>query len=208
MKKENYMKTEIDAKIVKKLRDETGAGMMNCKKALLDNDGDYEKAIESLRLKGMATADKKASRSTNEGLIYSYIHTGSKLGILLEVNCETDFVARREEFSDLAKNIAMQIASNSDITVVSTDDIPDSIREKVKKFESAKEDLQNKPEDIRNKIIDGRVEKSLNKQVLLNQEYIRDPNLTVNDYIKQTVAILGENIKVARFTRYVLGETE
>lgn len=202
------MKTEIDAKIVKKLRDETGAGMMNCKKALLDNDGDYEKAIESLRLKGMATADKKASRSTNEGLIYSYIHTGSKLGILLEVNCETDFVARREEFSDLAKNIAMQIASNSDITVVSTDDIPDSIREKVKKFESAKEDLQNKPEDIRNKIIDGRVEKSLNKQVLLNQEYIRDPNLTVNDYIKQTVAILGENIKVARFTRYVLGETE
>jgi elongation factor Ts len=97
------MKTEIDAKTVKKLRDETGAGMMNCKKALLDNNGDYEKAIESLRLKGMATADKKASRNTNEGLIYSYIHTGNKLGILIEVNCETDFVARREEFSDLVK---------------------------------------------------------------------------------------------------------
>ena len=109
------MKTEIDAKTVKKLRDETGAGMMSCKKALLENDGDYTKAVESLRLKGMATADKKASRNTNEGLIYAYIHTGSKLGILVEINCETDFVARREEFSDLAKNIAMQIASNPEM---------------------------------------------------------------------------------------------
>ena len=202
------MKTEIDAKTVKKLRDETGAGMMNCKKALLDNDGNYEKAIESLRLKGMATADKKASRNTNEGLIYSYIHTGSKLGILLEINCETDFVARREEFSDLAKNIAMQIASNSEIIVVSTEDISDSLKEEVRSFESSKEDLQNKPEEIRNKIVDGRVEKSLKKQVLLDQEYIRDPNITVNDYIKQVVGVLGENIRVSRFTRYVLGETE
>ena len=144
------MKTQINAQIVKKLRDETGAGMMNCKKALTENDGDYEKAVQSLKLKGMATADKKASRNTNEGLIYSYIHTGSKLGILLEVNCETDFVARREEFSDLAKNIAMQIASNSDIKVVSTEDIPDSLKEEVWNFESAKDDLKNKPklEDI------------------------------------------------------------
>jgi elongation factor Ts len=200
------MKTEIDAKIVKKLRDETGAGMMNCKKALLDNDGDYEKAIESLRLKGMATADKKASRNTNEGLIYSYIHTGSKLGILIEVNCETDFVARREEFSELAKNIAMQIASNPEIQVVSVDKISDSVKDEVYKFESSKEDLQNKPEEIRNKIVDGRVEKNLKRQVLLEQEYIRDPNITVNEYIKQVVGILGENIKVARFTRFVLGE--
>lgn len=201
------MKTEIDAKVVKKLREETGAGMMNCKQALLENNGDYEKAVESLKLKGMATADKKASRNTNEGLIYSYIHTGSKLGILLEVNCETDFVARREEFSNLAKNIAMQIASNPDITYVTTETIPESIKEDLKKFESAKEDLQNKPEEIRNKIVEGRVEKSLKKQVLLEQEYIRDPNITVNDYIKQVIGILGENIKVARFTRYVLGET-
>jgi elongation factor Ts len=202
------MKTEIDAKIVKKLRDETGAGMMNCKKALLDNDGDYEKAIESLRLKGMATADKKASRNTNEGLIYSYIHTGSKLGILIEVNCETDFVARREEFSELAKNIAMQIASNPEIQVVSVDKISDSAKDEVYKFESSKDDLQNKPEEIRNKIVEGRVEKSLKKQVLLEQEFIRDPNITVNEYIKQVVGILGENIKVARFTRFVLGETQ
>ena len=202
------MKTEIDAKIVKKLRDETGAGMMNCKKALLDNGGDYEKAIESLRLKGMETADKKASRNTNEGLIYSYIHTGSKLGILIEVNCETDFVARREEFSDLAKNIAMQIASNPEILVVSIDKISDAMTDEVRKFESSKEDLQNKPEEIRNKIVEGRIEKNLKRQVLLEQEYIRDPNITVNEYIKQVVSILGENIKVARFTRYVLGETQ
>jgi len=202
------MKTEINAQTVKKLREETGAGMMNCKKALEQNDGDYEKAIESLKLKGMATADKKSSRNTNEGLIYSYIHTGSKLGILLEVNCETDFVARREEFSDLAKNIAMQIASNPEITVVSLENLSDSTKEAIRKFESAKDDLQNKPEEIRNKIVEGRVEKSLKKQVLLEQEYIRDPNITVNDYIKQVIGLIGENIRVARFIRYRLGETE
>ena len=205
---ENYMKTEINAQIVKKLRDETGAGMMNCKKALTENDGDYEKAIQSLKLKGMATADKKSSRNTNEGLIYSYIHTGGKLGILLEVNCETDFVARREEFSDLAKNIAMQIASNSAIKVVSTEDIPDSFKEEVRNFENAKDDLKNKPKEIQEKIIEGRVEKSLKQNVLLEQDYIRDPGITVNDYIKQVIGIIGENIRVSRFTRYVLGETE
>jgi len=201
------MKTEIDAKTVKKLREETGAGMMNCKQALLENDGNYEKAVEFLKLKGMATADKKASRNTNEGLIYSYIHTGNKLGILLEINCETDFVARREEFSDLAKNIAMQIASNPEITFVSMEEISESTKEEIRRFESAKEDLKNKPEEIKNKIVAGRVEKSLKKQVLLEQEYIRDPNMTVNEYIKQVISILGENIKVARFARFVLGET-
>lgn len=200
------MKTEIDAKTVKKLRDETGAGMMNCKKALQENDGDYEKAIESLRLKGMATADKKASRNTNEGIIYSYIHTGNKLGIILEINCETDFVAKREEFVDVAKNIAMQIASNPDIEVVSTDDISEETKQKAWDFESSKEDLQNKPEDIRNKIVQGRVDKSLKQSVLLEQDYIRDPSMTVEDYIKQFVGVIGENIKVRRFTRYVLGE--
>lgn len=202
------MKTEINAQTVKKLREETGAGMMNCKKALADNNGDYEKAIEALRLKGMATADKKASRNTNEGIIYAYIHTGSKLGILVEVNCETDFVARRTEFTDLAKNIAMQIASNPAIQVVSLKDITESVKEKITQFESAKEDLQNKPEEIRNKIVEGRVEKSLKKQVLLDQEYIRNPNITVNEYIKQVVGVLGENIKISRFTRYILGETD
>ena len=202
------MQTEIDAKTVKKLREETGAGMMNCKKALADNDGDYEKALRSLKLKGMATADKKASRNTKEGIIYSYIHTGNKLGILVEVNCETDFVARREEFLDLTKNIAMQIASNSEIEAVSLEDISESLKNEVRNFESAKEDLKNKPEEIRKKIVEGRVEKALNKKVLLEQEYIRDPNIKVNEYIKQVISVLGENIRVKRFTRYVLGETD
>jgi len=202
------MKTEIDAQTVKKLREVTGAGMMNCKKALTEHDGDFDKAVESLRLKGMATADKKASRNTNEGIIHAYIHTGSKLGILVEVNCETDFVARRSEFTDLAKNIAMQIASNPEIQVVSTSDISENIKDEAYKFESAKDDLQNKPEEIRDKIIKGRVEKTLKKQVLLDQEYIRDPSITVNEYIKQVVGVIGENIQVSRFTRYLLGETE
>ncbi len=202
------MKTEIDAQTVKKLREETGAGMMNCKKALAENDGDYQKAVESLKLKGMATADKKASRNTNEGLIYAYIHTGSKLGILVEINCETDFVARRPEFSDLAKNIAMQLASNPELEVVSYSEISQSTKDERWKFESAKEDLQNKPEEIRNKIVEGRVEKGLKKTVLLEQEYIRDPSITVNEYLKQVIGTLGENIRVARFTRYVLGETD
>jgi len=200
------MKTEIAAQTVKKLREETGAGMMNCKKALAENNGDYEKAVESLRLKGMATADKKASRSTDEGIIYAYIHTGSKLGILVEVNCETDFVARRPEFTELAKNVAMQIASNPEIEVVSNDDISEETKNEAWKFESAKEDLKNKPEEIQNKIIQGRVDKNLKRKVLLEQEFIRDPNITVNEYIKQVVGLIGENIQVKRFTRYVLGE--
>jgi elongation factor Ts len=202
------MKTEISAQTVKKLREETGAGMMNCKKALEDNNGDYEKAIQTLRLKGMATADKKSSRNTNEGLIYSYIHTGNKLGILIEINCETDFVARRPEFVELAKNISMQIASNFDIEFISMDDISESTKNEARLFEGAKEDLKNKPEEIKNKIVDGRVEKTLKKKVLLEQEYIRDQNITVGDYIKQVIGVLGENIRVTRFTRYVLGETK
>ena len=202
------MTLEISAQTIKKLRDKTGAGMMNCKKALTENNGDFEKAVEALKLKGMATADKKASRNTQEGLIFSYIHTGNKLGILLEINCETDFVARRPEFNDLAKNIAMQIASNQDIEVISSSDIPQKLKDEVWKFESAKEDLQNKPDEIRNKIISGRVEKTLKTKVLLEQQYIRDSNITVEQFIKQAVGVLGENIKVRRFVRYILGELD
>jgi elongation factor Ts len=202
------MKTDINAQLVKKLREETGAGMMNCKKALSENNGDYNKAIEFLKLKGMASADKKSSRTTKEGIIYSYIHTGNKLGILIELSCETDFVARRPEFIELAKNISMQIASNPEIQVISFSDISQTVKDNVWKFESIKEDLQNKSEEIRNKILEGRVEKNLKKTVLLEQEYIRDPNITVNEYIKQIIGLLGENIKIIRFVRYVFGETE
>jgi elongation factor Ts len=202
------MPTDITPQTIKKLREKTGAGMMNCKKALTEHNGDFDKAIESLRLKGMATADKKSGRNTQEGMIYSYIHTGNKLGIILEINCETDFVARHEDFSDLAKNIAMQVASNENIEIISSDDISQALKDEVWKFESAKDDLANKPEEIRNKIIEGRVEKTLKTKVLLDQPYIRDPNITVAQYLKQTIGVLGENIKIRRFVRFVLGELD
>jgi elongation factor Ts len=202
------MTVDITPQTIKKLREKTGAGMMNCKQALTENNGDFEKAVEFLKLKGMATADKKASRNTQEGIIYSYIHTGNKLGILLEVNCETDFVARRPEFQELAKNIAMQIASNENIEVISSTDISQSLKDKVWQFESIKEDLTNKSDDIRNKIISGRVDKNLKTKVLLEQSFIRDTNITVEQYIKQTIGILGENIKIRRFVRYILGELD
>jgi elongation factor Ts len=202
------MTTDITPQTIKKLREKTGAGMMNCKKALTEHNGDFDKAIESLRLKGMATADKKSGRNTQEGMIYSYIHTGNKLGIILEINCETDFVARHEDFSDLAKNIAMQVASNENIEIISSDDISQALKDEVWKFESAKDDLANKPEEIRNKIIEGRVEKTLKTKVLLDQPYIRDPNITVAQYLKQTIGVLGENIKIRRFVRFVLGELD
>ena len=202
------MTVDINPQTIKKLREKTGAGMMTCKQALIENNGDFEKAIEFLKLKGIATANKKSGRNTQEGIIYSYIHTGNKLGILLEINCETDFVARRPEFNELAKNIAMQIASNENIEVISLNDISESMKNEVWQFESNKEDLINKPEEIKNKIVSGRVEKTLKTKVLLEQPFIRDSNITVEDYIKQTISILGENIKVRRFVSYVLGELD
>ena len=199
------MTMEISAKIVKELRDKTGAGMMNCKKALTDNNGDFDKAVEALRLKGEAIADKKASRSANEGLIEAYIHTGSKLGVLLEVNCETDFVSRKPEFKEFVQNLGMQIAACPDVELVSMDDISDEIRQKEWDFENGKDDLTNKPDEIRSKIVEGRVNKNLKTKVLLEQEYIRDSNLTVDAYLKQKISLFGENIKIARFVRFNLG---
>lgn len=202
------MTVDINPQTIKKLREKTGAGMMTCKQALTENNGNFDKAVEFLKLKGITTANKKAGRNTQEGIIYSYIHTGNKLGILLEINCETDFVARRPEFNELAKNIAMQIASNENIEVISLDNISELMKNEVWKFENSKEDLINKPEEIRNKIISGRVDKALKIKVLLEQPFVRDSNITVEEYIKQTIAILGENIKVRRFVRYVLGELD
>jgi len=200
------MTVEINAKLVKQLRDKTGAGMMNCKKALTENQGDFDKAVEALRLKGEAIADKKATRSANEGLIDAYIHTGNKLGVLLEVNCETDFVSRKPEFKELVKNLGMQIASCPEVEIISMNDISAELKQTAWDFESSKDDLANKPEEIKNKIIDGRVNKSLSKKVLLEQEYIRDSNMTVEQYLKQNISLFGENIKIERFVRFKLGE--
>ena len=197
----------ISAEQVKLLREQTGAGMLNCKNALIETNGNFEKAIEFLRQKGLASAEKKLSRTTKQGLITSYIHTGSKVGVLLELNCETDFVARRSEFQNLAKNLAMQIIASSNVKYISLDDIPKDIWDSEVRIESQREDLQNKPEKIRDSILKGRIEKTLKTFTLLNQECIRDPQITVEDYIKNHVALLGENIQVGRFTKFVVGET-
>ena len=197
----------ITTEQIKSLREKTGAGMLNCKNALAENQGDFEKAVEFLRQKGLASAEKKLSRSTKQGIITSYIHTGSKIGILLELNCETDFVARRTEFQNLGKNLAMQIAASQGVEYISLDDIPKEKWENETRIESEKEDLKNKPNNIKENIIKGRVEKTLKTFTLLNQACIRDQNITVEEFIKNHVSLLGENIQLSRFTKFELGET-
>jgi elongation factor Ts len=200
------MATEITAKLVKELRDKTNAGMMNCKKALKETNGDMTKAIEWLRQKGITSAEKKSGRAATEGLVESYIHTGGRVGVLVEINCETDFVARRDEFKELARNIAMQIAACPNVEYVTKDTISQDFIEKEKQIEMGREDLAKKPDNIKEKIVEGRIQKRLDELCLLSQPYIKDQNITVEDLIKQTVAKLGENIKVRRFSRFVLGE--
>ena len=197
---------EISAKLVKQLREKTGAGMMDCKKALKENEGDTEKAMEWLRQKGITSAEKKSGRQTAEGLVHSYIHTGGRIGVLVEVNCETDFVARRDEFKDLVQNVAMQIAACPNVEYVTTGDIPEAMIAKEKEIEMGRDDLGNKPDNIKEKIVQGRIDKRKKELSLLDQPYVKDQNMTVEELLKQTIAQLGENIQVRRFTRFVLGE--
>ncbi len=198
--------TEISAKLVKELRDKTGAGMMDCKKALKETGGDISKAMEWLRQKGITSADKKSGRVAAEGLVDSYIHTGGRVGVLVEVNCETDFVARGEKFQALVRNIAMQIAACPNVEYVKTDDIPQEMVAKETEIEMGRDDLAKKPDNIKEKIVEGRIQKRLKEISLLDQSYIRDQNITIEELIKQSIAELGENIQVRRFTRFVLGE--
>ena len=197
---------EISAKLVKELRDKTGAGMMDCKKALAESQGDMTKAMGWLRQKGITSAEKKAGRVAAEGLVDSYIHTGGRIGVLVEVNCETDFVARRQEFQTLVRNIAMQIAACPNVEYIKIDDIPAAITEREKAIEMGRDDLAKKPDNIKEKIVQGRIEKRLKELSLLDQPYIRDQSITVEELVKQTIAQLGENIQVRRFTRFILGE--
>lgn len=197
---------QIDSKLVKELRDKTGAGMMDCKNALKETSGEFEKAIAYLRQKGLASANKKLSRQANEGIIESYIHTGSKLGVIVEINCETDFVGRRQEFHELAKNIAMQIAASPSVIYVSYDQVTPEVIETEKQIEMGKDDLINKSQEMKEKIIQGRIEKTLRSLCLLDQPFIKNQDITIEELIKQNIALLGESIKVARFTRYVLGQ--
>lgn len=200
------MAAEISAKIVKELRDKTSAGMMDCKKALQEADGDFAKAEEALKKKGLATAAKKSSRIATEGIVEAYTHMGGKLGILVEVNCETDFVARRAEFQELARNIAMQIAACPQVQYINAADIPPEIAEREKKIEMEKDDLGNKPADIKEKIVEGRIQKKLKEMVLVEQAFIRDSSMTISELVKQNISTLGENIQIRRFERFVLGE--
>lgn len=197
---------EISAKLVKELRDKTGAGMMDCKKALAETNGDTEKAIEWLRKKGIASAEKKAGRTAAEGAVGSYIHTGARVGVIVEVNCETDFVARGELFQELVRNVAMQIAACPNVEYVSTDQIPQDVVDREKSIEMGRDDLAGKKEEMKAKIVEGRIGKRLKELALLDQSYIRDNTITVGEMVKQAAGKTGENIQVRRFTRYTLGE--
>ena len=197
---------EITAKLVKELRDKTSAGMMDCKKALIENKGDMEKSIEWLRQKGIASAEKKSGRVAAEGAVGSYIHTGSRVGVLLELNCETDFVARGDLFQGLLRDLSMQIAACPSVEYVSVDQIPEAIASKEKEIEMGRDDLSGKPDQIKEKIVEGRIGKRLKEMALLEQPFIKDSSINVEELVKQVAGKIGENIKVRRFTRYTLGE--
>ena len=197
---------EISAKLVKELRDMTGAGMMDCKKALNETKGDKDKAVEWLRQKGIASAEKKAGRAAAEGAIGSYIHTGARVGVLVEVNCETDFVARGEIFQELVRNVAMQVAACPNVDYVKVEDIPAEVAEREKQIEMGRDDLAGKKEEMKEKIVAGRIGKRLKEMALMDQAYIKDSAMTVDELVKQVSGKVGENIQVRRFVRFNLGE--
>ncbi|MEM6399893.1 MAG: elongation factor Ts [Cyanobacteria bacterium P01_D01_bin.116] len=196
---------DINAKIVQQLRQKTGVGMMDCKKALQATSGDVEAAIIWLRKKSFGVFVEN-ERITAEGIVSSYAHTGGKVAVLLEVNCETDFVAKTEVFQVLVKDIAMQIAAYSNIKYLNIEDIPQIIVDKEKAIEMERDDLANKPDNIKEKIVKGRIEKRLKEMTLMNQPFIRNPKSTVEEEIKQIITVVGESIRVRRFARFVLGE--
>jgi elongation factor Ts len=196
---------QISAAMVKELREATGSGIMDCKNALGEADGDIKKAIDFLRKKGLAKAAKRAGRSTSEGIIYSYIHTGAKLGVLVEINCESDFVAKTDGFIEFAKNIAMHIAA-ADPTGLVPEDIDSSLIEKEKEIFRAQMLEEGKPEKIIDKIVEGKVEKFYKEICLMSQQYVKDPQKTIDDVLKEIIGVIGENIQIKRFTRFKIGE--
>ncbi len=196
----------ISAAMVKQLREKTGAGMMDCKNALSEVEGDVEKAIELLRKKGLATAQKRAGRALSEGMIQSYIHMTGKLGVLVEVNCETDFVAKNEDFQEFAKNIVMHIAATNPLGIT-PEDISQEIIEKEKEIYRAQALDMGKPENVIDKIVEGKLNKFYEESCLLNQPYVRDTDISITDLLNQMIAKIGENISIKRFVRYQIGES-
>lgn len=195
----------ITAAQVKELREITGAGMMDCKKALKETDGNVEKAIEYLRKKGLQKVEKKAGRKTSEGIIQSYIHPGSRLGVLVEINCETDFVARTEDFQNFAKDIAMHIAASKPLAI-ERDQVPQELVDKELEIYRAQMREQGKPEQIIEKIISGKIEKYYQEVCLMEQNFVKDPDKTVKELLNEKISKLGENMSIRRFVRYQLGE--
>ena len=197
--------TTISATMVKQLREKSGAGMMDCKQALVECDADIDKAVDFLRKKGLATAQKRAGRAMTEGTIQSYIHMGGKLGVLVEVNCETDFVAKNEDFVQFAKNIAMNIAATNPLGV-RPEEVPEETVQRERDIYQAQALETGKPENVITKIVDGKMNKFFKENCLLNQPYVRDPDLTVEDVLNELIAKIGENITIRRFVRFQTGE--
>jgi elongation factor Ts len=195
----------VTAKMVKELRTKTGAGIMDCKKALTETDGDIEKAIEALRKKGLASAAKKAGRVTSEGTVSSYIHGGGKLGVVVEVNCETDFVALTEQFQQLVKDVAMHIAAANPL-YVKREDVPEDIIAKEREIYAAQFENSGKPEQVIAKIVDGKIDKYFADVCLYEQQFVKDTDKTIQQLVTESIAQLGENINIRRFARFVLGE--
>jgi len=196
----------IDAKIVKELRDKTGAGMMDCKRALVDTDGDLVKAVEALRKAGVTKAEKKGLRSAQDGLVYSYIHHGGRLGVLVEVNCETDFVAKTDGFKELVHNLAIQIAATNPVSV-SREQVPEELVKSEQDIYTEQAKNSKKPDKMIEKIVTGKMDKYFQEICLLEQPFIKDPDKIVKDLITESIATLGENISVGRYIRYAVGES-
>ncbi len=195
----------ISATMVKELREKTGAGIMDCKGALAACDGDMSQAVDFLRKKGLATAAKRAGRAMTEGIIESYIHMDNKLGVLVEVNCETDFVAKNDDFKEFAKNIAMHIAATNPVGI-RPEDVPEETLNREKEIYRGQVLEMGKPEKIADKIVEGKMQKFFKESCLLNQAYVRDPDMTVEDLLNEMIAKIGENISINRFTRFRIGE--
>nr|NJM02811.1 translation elongation factor Ts [Desulfobacula sp.] len=196
---------QISAEMVKELREATGSGIMDCKRVLAEAEGDFDKAVDLLRKKGLAKAAKRAGRSTSEGMICSYIHTGAKLGVLVEINCESDFVAKTDDFQNFAKNIAMHIAA-ANPAGLNPEDVDPKIIEKEREIYRAQMLEEGKPANIIDKIVDGKVEKFYKDVCLMSQQYVKDPQKTITEVLKETIGKIGENIQIKRFVRFKIGE--
>ena len=201
------MTLTIDANTVKQLRDKTGAGMMDCKNALKASNGDLDGAVDYLRKSGAAKAEKKGSRATKEGLVYSYIHAGGRLGVMIEVNCETDFVAKTDGFIELSHNLAMQIAATNPISL-DKDSVPEDIIAKEKEIYTEQAKSSGKPENIIERMVEGRLSKFFQENCLMEQAYIKDSDKKVSDLMTETIATLGENITISKYTRFAVGESD